>query len=296
VVEGLTRRYGDRTVVDHISFTVPGGTVCGFIGPNGAGKTTTIRMLLGMIRPSEGHATVLGHPLSNSERYLPRVGAMIEGPAFHPALSAARNLEVLARLGRIDLARIPVVLDLVGLGDRAGDLYRSFSLGMKQRLGIAAALLPTPELLILDEPTNGLDPDGIRDVRLLLRSLADSGLTILVSSHLLDELQQVCDSVVLVTKGKMRFSGSIENLLLGHSSTLTVRPDRPERTALLVEAIQRLGLRARVEEDDLVSIKANPEMAAAVNRAAFDAGVTLRELAAHQPRLEEVFFELTATR
>ncbi len=198
---GLTKRFGDRTVVDRVDLAIPAGSVCGFVGPNGAGKTTTIRMLLGLIRPTAGGGSILGGSLAEPATYLRKVGALIEAPAFYPQLSGRDNLRALARLGRLKLSAIEPVLARVGLSDRAGDKYRSYSLGMKQRLGIAAALLPEPELLILDEPTNGLDPAGIVEMRGLIRSFADDGMTVLVSSHLIAEIEQVCDYVVMIRAG-----------------------------------------------------------------------------------------------
>jgi ABC-2 type transport system ATP-binding protein len=202
---GLTKRYGGRVAVDRVDFELPAGVVSGFVGPNGAGKTTTIRMLLGLIRPSEGAAKVLGQAISDPTKYLPRVGALIEAPAFYPTLSGRRNLEVLTRLARLNRSRIAEVLELVGLSDRGNDLVRSYSLGMKQRLGVAAALLREPELVILDEPANGLDPAGIREIRLLLRGLADRGITVFVSSHLLAEIQTICDHLVMIDRGRIVF-------------------------------------------------------------------------------------------
>ena len=167
-VTDLTKVYGERTALSHATFSVPLGTVCGFVGPNGSGKTTTIRMLLGLISPTGGTGTVLGHNISHPEKYLPKVGAMIEGPAFYPALSGRENLRVLASLGGFDQAVVDPLLERVGLGDRGGSKFKTYSLGMKQRLGIAAALLPSPRLLVLDEPTNGLVPYGIHEVRSLI--------------------------------------------------------------------------------------------------------------------------------
>ena len=171
-VDGLTKRYGGRTAVDGLSFAIPRGVVAGFIGPNGAGKTTTMAMLLGLVRPTSGHGTVLGEPLGKPARYLNRVGALIEGPALHPAASGIDNLRSLAVLGKHSERNIPAVLDLVGLAARGRDRFGSYSMGMKQRLGIAAALLGDPELLILDEPTNGLDPVGMQDIRRLIGEIA----------------------------------------------------------------------------------------------------------------------------
>jgi ABC-2 type transport system ATP-binding protein len=210
---GLTKRFGSHAVVDQLDLRVPVGALVGFIGPNGAGKTTTLRMLLGLIRPTSGTARVCGVPLSDPGGYLSRVGALIEGPAFYPGLSGERNLAVQATLAGIDPARIATVLDQVGLADRARSPYQTYSLGMKQRLGIAAALLGDPELVILDEPTNGLDPAGIRQMRGMLRSIRAEGRTVLVSSHLLAEIEQVCDWLIIISEGRLLFQGTAEELM-----------------------------------------------------------------------------------
>ena len=191
IVRDLSKKYGDLFALSHANFEVPLGTICGFVGPNGSGKTTTIRMLLALISPSGGSGEVLDIPIDEPEKYLPYIGAMIEGPAFYPALTGNQNLKVLAKIGGFSLDRIPELLELVGLGERGDSKYKTYSLGMKQRLGIAASLLPNPKVLILDEPTNGLDPAGIQEVRDLLRKLADNGITVFVSSHLLSELEMI---------------------------------------------------------------------------------------------------------
>ncbi|MEV4131734.1 ATP-binding cassette domain-containing protein [Dactylosporangium sp. NPDC049742] len=210
---GLTKRYGGRAVVDGLDLDVPAGVVAGLIGPNGAGKTTTLRMLLGLVRPDAGDGSVNGAPLGRPAAYLPWVGAMIEGPAFYPGLSGARNLAVQAALGGLDPAGIPALLARVGLtGDKP---FQRYSLGMKQRLGIAAALLGDPALVILDEPANGLDPAGIRDMRGIVRSINDDGRTVLISSHQLSEVQQVCDWLIVIGEGRRLFQGPTSELLAG---------------------------------------------------------------------------------
>jgi ABC-2 type transport system ATP-binding protein len=203
VVRGLTKRYGSRTVVDRLDFEIPAGAVAGLIGPNGAGKTTILRMLLGLVRPDGGTGTVVGQPITTPAAYLPSVGALVEAPAFYPGLSGARNLAVYATLAGIAPSRVPIVLERLGLADR------TYSLGMRQRLGIAAALLGDPALVVLDEPTNGLDPAGIRDMRGIIRSICADGRTVLVTSHLLTEVQQVCDWLVVINRGQRRFEGVI---------------------------------------------------------------------------------------
>jgi ABC-2 type transport system ATP-binding protein len=210
---GLTKRFGHTLAVDHLSFHVPEGSITGFVGPNGSGKTTTMRMLMHLTRPDAGQARVLGASIDQPPRFLPRVGALIEAPAFEPRLSGSKNLRMLARLGRIDPKRIPGLLRLVGLGDAGKKPFKDYSLGMKQRLGIAAALLPDPMLLILDEPTNGLDPAGIREVRDLLKRLAAAGKTVFVSSHLIDELQRICTHLVVIDKGRLLYEGPVGGLL-----------------------------------------------------------------------------------
>lgn len=209
---GLSKHFGQRTAVDDLTISVPSATITGFVGPNGAGKTTTIRMLLGLIRPNAGSALVLGQAISHPRTYLPRVGALTESPAFYPSLSGRKNLAVLAHLGGHPRSRVSQVLDIVGLSDRAKDLVGKYSLGMKQRLGVAMALLPDPDLLILDEPTNGLDPLGIIEMRDLLRTLREQGKTIFLSSHLLGELEQIIDWLVMLNQGQAIFNGPASEL------------------------------------------------------------------------------------
>src|SRR5437016_1020618 len=213
---GLRKHFGKLTAVDGLTLSVPAGTIAGFIGPNGAGKTTTLRLLLGLVRPDAGSATILGQPLSNTLGYLPRVGALIEAPAFYPSLSARTNLEVLAQLGGYPRSRVSELLDLMELSARARDQVGSYSLGMKQRLGVAMALLPDPDLLMLDEPANGLDPLGIIATRDLLRRLREQGKTIFLSSHLLGELEQVADWLVMLHQGKALFHGPARAFLDQH--------------------------------------------------------------------------------
>ena len=216
---GLSKHFGKVTAVDGLTIGVPAGTIAGFIGPNGSGKTTTIRLLLGLVRPDAGRATILGQPLTNALGYLPRVGALVEAPAFYPSLSARTNLDVLARLGGYPSSRVREVLDVVELSDRARDAVGSYSLGMKQRLGVAIALLPDPDLLILDEPANGLDPLGIIATRDLMRRLREQGKTIFLSSHLLGELEQVADWLIVLHRGKALYDGPARAFLDQHPGT-----------------------------------------------------------------------------
>jgi ABC-2 type transport system ATP-binding protein len=264
-VNDLSKVYGGRSALSHATFEVPLGTVCGFVGPNGSGKTTTIRMLLGLITPTGGTGTVLGESITHPERYLPKVGAMIEGPAFYPALSGAENLRVLASLGGFPQDRVARLLEKVGLDDRGGSKYKTYSLGMKQRLGIAAALLPNPKLLILDEPTNGLDPSGIQEVRNLIKDLANEGTSVFVSSHLLSELEMIAESLVMLREGKVLFAGRTKDLLAAQVATLVAKPEFSVDLNKLVEIATRHGHSARVAEGE-VFIVAEADWGATFNR------------------------------
>jgi ABC-2 type transport system ATP-binding protein len=294
-VHGLTKRYGGRTVVDALDIELPTGVVAGFVGPNGAGKTTTMAMLLGLVRPSAGGGTVLGQPMDEPAAYLSRVGALVESPAFYPALTGAENLRVFAIVGGHDPDRIPVLLDTVGLGERGDDRYRAYSLGMKQRLGIAAALLGDPELLILDEPANGLDPQGVREMRALIASLAGTGRTVLVSSHDLSELEQVCDWLVLIDTGRSVYQGPTADLLGGVSGGLAVVPQRSDDRRRLRDVLADEGHHIQSGRDHLV-VDVNGsdplDVAASVNRAAFGAGIVLVELTPLRTSLEDRYLSL----
>jgi ABC-2 type transport system ATP-binding protein len=292
VTEGLTKRFGERVAVNRIDIELPAGVVSGFVGPNGAGKTTTIQMLLGLMRPTSGTAQVLGHPISEPAAYLARVGALIESPSFYPTLSGRRNLEVLTRLGRLDRHRVAGVLELVELTDRAGDLVRSYSLGMKQRLGVAVALLPDPELVILDEPTNGLDPAGIREIRSLLRSLTDRGITVFVSSHLLSEIEAICDHLVMIESGRIAFQGSIDEMLAAQHSELLAMPEHAHDLVALVALCEQAGHPTRID-GDAARVQADGDWAAELNRLAMAGGITLAGLQRTRASLEEAFFAIT---
>jgi len=291
-VTNLTKVYGERAAVSSANFEVPLGTICGFVGPNGAGKTTTIRMLLGLIAPTSGTGTVLGHSINEPEKFLPHVGAMIEGPAFYPALSGAENLRVLASLGGFPQERVMELLELVGLADRAKSKFKTYSLGMKQRLGIAAALLPNPRLLILDEPTNGLDPSGIHEVRELMKRLAAQGTSVFVSSHLLSEIEMIAEYLVMLRNGKVIFSGKTESLLEAQQPIIIAKPEYAVDMSKLVAIAQQNGHSASIVDDEL-HVLSPAEWSATFNRLAFEAGITLANLATVRPSLEETFFELT---
>jgi ABC-2 type transport system ATP-binding protein len=299
VTRGLSKRFGRRLAVDSLDLAIPAKSITGFVGQNGAGKTTTMRMLLGLIRPTSGTGAVLGQPLERARSYLGRVGALIEGPTFYQTLSGKENLRVLARLAGLKDRRVDEVLERVGLGGRGLDPFRSYSLGMRQRLGIAAALLPEPELLVLDEPTNGLDPHGIAEIRSMLRSFADEGMTVFVSSHLLAEIQQICEHLVVIEAGRLLFQGGVEELLKARAPELVVRTEHPgdaSRLLSLIEAAGRTGRITLCAAGTTVEIAADSGWAAVLNRLAMAGGITLVHLSERRSTLEEAFFEITRSR
>ncbi len=294
-VKDLSKSYGDLVAVKNATFEVPLGTICGFVGPNGSGKTTTIRMLLSLIEPTSGSGQILDEPISHPERYLSKVGAMIEGPAFYPALSGAENLKVLATLGGYSHDRVPELIDLVGLSGRGGDKYKTYSLGMKQRLGIAAALLPNPKLLILDEPTNGLDPAGIQEIRDLLSKLAKDGVTVFVSSHLLSEIEMISEYLVMLRKGEVIFFGKTIDLLHRSRPVIVARPESTSDLVKLKNLVDSAGHPAVIDGDAL-RVDAGEDWSAELNKLAFENNILLRQLTPVRPNLEETFFEMTEER
>ncbi|MEU4392380.1 ABC transporter ATP-binding protein [Kribbella sp. NPDC023855] len=287
-VSGLTKRYGDTLAVDGVDLTVLPGEVYGFLGPNGAGKTTTLRILTGLIAPTSGSVRVLGGAPGQA-KVLARTGSMIESPAFYPYLSGLDNLRLLAEYADVPRTRIREVLELVDLADRAKDRFSTYSLGMKQRLGVAAALLKDPELVILDEPTNGLDPAGMRDMRRLIRELGADGRTVLLSSHLLGEVQQICDRVGIISQGRMVAEHTVDELRTEQELVIRATP-RDSAHALL---IGHLGVAAVHLYDDTLRVKVAPDRAAEVNRVLVEAGIAVSELHSTERALEDVFFELT---
>jgi ABC-2 type transport system ATP-binding protein len=298
VAERLTKRFGSRTVVDAVSFAVPAGSVTGLVGPNGAGKTTIMGMLLGLVRPTAGDALVLGARVADRAAYLPRVGSLIESPAFHPAVSGVDNLRALAILAGHPDDPVDDLIDLVGLSGRGGDRYGSYSLGMKQRLGIAAALIGDPELIVLDEPTNGLDPLGMQDVRRLIRDIGDQGKTVIVSSHLLAELEAVCDWLIVVDQGGLVHCGPVDELGAGTDDILVVGAGRQCRQPL-AEAIRRVGRDAVIHDEGAGSLRIvltpgedSYALAAAINDEAHRSGVVLNELQHVRADLEARFLSL----
>ncbi|HXC78856.1 MAG TPA: ABC transporter ATP-binding protein [Candidatus Acidoferrum sp.] len=288
---GLTKRYASGVVaVQDLNLNVHRGEVYGFLGPNGAGKTTTLRMLVGLIRPTSGRATVVdGAP--GSAPSLRRVGAMVESPAFWPYLSGRDNLRVLARYCGAPEKRVESLLDEVDLSQRARERFANYSTGMKQRLGLAAALLKDPELLILDEPTNGLDPQGMADFRELITRIGQGARTVLLSSHLLGEVEQICTRVGVIAKGRLVAEGSIDELRGG--SRLLIRATPSDRARALLE--QEVGAENVALADGVFSVKLDPDRAGTINRHLVEAGLEVTELRAGERSLEDVFMELTGT-
>src|SRR5438445_1247166 len=270
--QGLSKRFGKRAAVDGLTMSIPAGSIAGFIGPNGAGKTTTLRLLLGLVRADAGSAAVLGSPLTEPDRYLPRVGALVEAPAFYPSLSGRTNLEVLAHLGGHPRSCVGQLLELVELSDRAKDPVGKYSQGMKQRLGVAMALLPDPDLLILDEPANGLDPLGIIQMRDLLRHLREQGKTIFLSSHLLGELEQVADWLVMLNQGKALFSGPARDLL-DRRGELVVDAEEATQLELVASIASAAGYTVTPDNGSL-RIACPLDWASELNRRAREAGAT----------------------
>jgi ABC-type multidrug transport system ATPase subunit len=293
---GLTKRFGKQLVVDAVDLDVPSGAVYGFLGPNGSGKTTTIRMLLGLVFPTAGRHELLGRDFASAQAdLLPRIGALVEGPAFHPYLSGWANL---ARLDAADRRasrhtakkRIGEALDRVGLAAAAGKRYRNYSLGMRQRLGIAAALLQPRDLLVLDEPTNGLDPQGTREVRHLIAQLGRDGVTVFVSSHLLSEVAQICTHVGVMSTGRMVWQGSLDDLGAQQRSRVRVVTSAQAEAVRVFAALHLDEVRIVDGGADAVLGTADPE---AIVIALVAAGVGVRGFQVEQPSLEDVFVGLT---
>jgi ABC-2 type transport system ATP-binding protein len=294
---GLTKRFrGGQLAVDDLAMVVPRGSVYGFLGPNGSGKTTTIRMLLGLVFPTRGSHQLLGIPMpSGSARVLPKVGSLVEGPAFYPQLSGAVNL---ARIDATDRTadprtvreRIDTALERVGLLAAGKKHYRAYSLGMKQRLAIAASLLQPRELIILDEPTNGLDPQGTREVRGLIREIAAGGITVLVSSHLLAEVEQICSHVGVMRTGRLVFQGTLDELRARGSTRVEVRTTEVERTA---EILAKLGLADIRSDADGVSAQLADQAPERICRELVYADIPVAGLSTPRPNLEELFVGLT---
>ena len=290
----LTKRFKQLTAVDQLSFEVRRGEVFGFLGPNGAGKTTTIAMLLGLVRPTAGSAEVLGKDIRRGfSSALRKVGAIVETPAFYPYMSGSDNLKIIARIiGNDAEDRIPTLIEGVGLKGRGEDKVGTYSTGMRQRLGLASAMLGDPELLILDEPTNGLDPAGMQEMRVFIRQLSDEeGKTIFLSSHLLHEVEQVCDRVLILNKGKAIAQGDVSELL-SHTDTVEMRIANIERAGQILSAIDWVG---RIDQvGDVLQIQAAPERAPELLSALAAHDLYPFEVRPVSSSLESVFLELTA--
>jgi ABC-type multidrug transport system ATPase subunit len=284
----LTKRYGERLAADRVSMTVRRGEVYGFLGPNGAGKTTTLRMILGLVRPASGSARVLGSPAGTAE-VTARVGALVEGPGFFPYLSGRDNLRVMARFRGLPETAADRALERVDLASRGGDKFKSYSLGMKQRLGVASALMGEPDLIVLDEPTNGLDPAGMQDMRRLIVNLARGGQTVLLSSHLLDEVQEICDRVGVINNGVLLKESTVSDLRGGAS--LAVRGEPVDRA--LAVAMGVAGDDGVHVDGERLLVDLDPDRAPELVRELVAAGVAVHEVGSVERTLEEVFFEMT---
>ena len=295
-VEALRKEYrslrGTTTVaVGGLDLSVPEGGVYGFLGPNGSGKTTTIRCLLGLVRPSSGRARVLGADAATDlSTVIGRVGSIVETPTLFPTFSGRRNLLLLGAIDGIGPTSVDAALERVGLAERGRDLVKTYSLGMKQRLGLAAALLKDPALLVLDEPANGLDPAGIKEIRGLIRSLGAEGRTVFVSSHLLSEVQQTCDRVAILSRGRCVAAGAVNEVLTGGRSTSVMARVRNTRVGL--RALKAAGL-AATREGDMLSVEIEPDAADRVTQVLAEAGQWVSELRPREVSLEDVFLELT---
>jgi ABC-2 type transport system ATP-binding protein len=287
-VESLTKRFGSTLAVEDLSFTVSPGTITGFLGPNGAGKSTTLRSILGLVQPDAGTVRVLGKPYRELSRPIAQVGAVLETFDAHPGRTGRNHLRVLAAAGRVPTARVDEVLGLVELTDAARRRAKGYSLGMRQRLGLAAALLGDPEVLVLDEPANGLDPQGIRWLRDLLRAQAGAGRTVLISSHVLAEVAQTVDEVVIIHHGRLiRHAAMAEVEAMAAGATTVRSPDATRLASLLIQAghdVQAIG-------DGRLAVSATPEV---VGETAAANDVVLHELVVERATLEDVFLQLTA--
>ncbi|MCE3289836.1 MAG: transporter ATP-binding protein [Caulobacter sp.] len=287
-IEGLTKRFGAVLAVDNLNFVVAQGTVTGFLGPNGAGKTTTLRALLGLITPTTGRATIDGRPYRELADPIRHVGALLDASGFHPGRSARNHLRVVATAAGLPAARADQVLAQVGLGVVAGRRVGTFSLGMRQRLGLATALLGDPEVLVLDEPANGLDPEGVHWLRGLLRHLADQGRTVLVSSHVLAEIAQTVDQVVIIAAGRLVTQSTLAALIDQAKDAVRVRSAEPQA---LRDLLMRQGITVELTASD--ELAASGVSSERIGRVAAAAGIAIYEMRSESANLEEVFLQLT---
>jgi ABC-2 type transport system ATP-binding protein len=290
---GLVKRYGRITAVDEVDLTVSAGDVYGYLGPNGAGKTTTLRMMLGLITPDAGGVKLFGRdPLVDGVRALDGVAGFVEAPRFYPYLSGRKNLELVAALdGDGAAARIDEALDVVELAERARDKVGGYSHGMRQRLGLAGALLREPRLLLLDEPATGLDPGGMRDMRVLIRRLADQGITVLLSSHLMAEVEELCDRVVIIASGRVRYEGALDDLIATTGGRYELRTTDDGRAAQIIAEQRGVGDVARDARG--LTFNADERTTTALSVALGEAGVGIAALVPRTATLEELFFRMT---
>ncbi|MDX6609431.1 MAG: type transport system ATP-binding protein [Solirubrobacterales bacterium] len=293
-VRGLCKRYGELVAVDNVDLTVEGGDVFGYLGPNGAGKTTSLRMMLGLIRPSAGSVRLFGRDPQASVKALEGVAGFVEAPSFYPYLNGRTNLELLAALdGDGAKGRIEEALEIVGLRDRAKDKVGGYSHGMRQRLGLAAALLRKPRMLLLDEPATGLDPGGMRDMRDLIRNLSGQGMTVLLSSHLLTEVEELCNRVAIVRSGRVAYQGSLAELRREAGSGYLLRSTDDERARRVAEAQAGIGEVHLAPERGIAFSAESEEAVGALSLALAESGALTLELSSRHATLEDLFFRLT---
>jgi len=291
-VRGLVKRYGELTAVAGVDLTVQEGDVYGYLGPNGAGKTTSLRMMLGLIRPTAGSVRLFGRDPQATVAALDGVAGFVEAPTFYPYLSGRRNLELLAAYdGRNARARVDAALEVVELRDRGGDRLGGYSHGMRQRLGIAAALLRDPRLLLLDEPATGLDPAGMRDMRLLIRRLSEQGITVLLSSHLLAEVEEVCNRVAIVRSGRIVYEGEIAALKHGAGTRYSLQTTDQERALAVCRA--QAGIEEVRRDGQAITFSGEDAAVALLSQALVEAGALIQALAPQTLRLEDLFLSLT---
>lgn len=293
-LENLTKKFGEFTAVNDLSLSVQHGEVVGFLGPNGAGKSTTVGMVLGLIRPTDGKVTIMGTELAGNQKIVPEnVGAIIENPAFYPYLSGRDNLIAHAKaVGGVQVSRVDELLNLVNLNERGMDKFKSYSLGMKQRLGIASTLLTDPALVILDEPTNGLDPAGQREIREIIPRLAQEGHGVLLASHMLHEVEQVSDRVAIVRRGELITEGGVDELLKrGGYIEVMVAPESTDQASQILHRLQ--GVDQVTVDGQKMTILADPQIGADINRALVEQGIYASEISPKRSSLESIFLEIT---
>jgi len=291
-LNNLTKKYGSLTAVNNLSLTIEKGNVYGILGPNGSGKSTTLGIVLNVVNKTTGGFHWFDGS-GSTHQALKKVGAIIERPNFYPYMTAAQNLNLVCKIKGVSKGKVSEKLDIVGLLDRKDDKFKTFSLGMKQRLAIASALLNDPEILILDEPTNGLDPQGIHQIREIIKQIASEGTTILLASHLLDEVEKVCTHVVILRKGKSLYSGRVEDMIASHGF-FTLRSDDLRKLKTVLESQESIG-NIKEEDGKLIAYLKEPLEGSVLNKLLFEKGINLSYLVHRKESLEEQFLELTKT-